>query len=83
MRINWFGTMYYGENKEFRRSVWIAFKCLFDKIKWRIIGEGYFVFEKTWYHFYRWNKKNTAKEYIKKLEGNGLKPYWRKGNLWI
>jgi len=81
--INWFGTMYYGNNKEFKRSFFISLWCFYDKVKWRITGSGYYCYNETWYHFYWWNKRKITKKYLKNFEGKGVKITNRNGKICI
>jgi hypothetical protein len=81
--INWFGTMYYGNNKEFKRTFKVSLSCFMDKIKWRITGSGYYLYNDRWYHFYWWNKKKITKEYLKNFEDKNIKFTKRGGKLWI
>ena len=68
IKINWFGTMYYGNNLEFKRTFIIALWCFLDKIKWKITGEGYYLYREKLYKFYWWNEKKITKEYLKNFK---------------
>ena len=58
VNMNCFGRMYYGKNKQYKRSLWTAFKCF---IEWDILnkltGEKYYNINGKWVKHYWWNKR--------------------------
>ena len=75
--------MYYGKNKEYKRSFKIAFRCFWDyDVRRVLLGEGNYNYKDKWYHFYWWNKKKVTKEYLKNFKD--LSRFtWKNGSLWF
>ena len=56
MKINWFGNLYYGDSLQYKRTIWIAFKCFVEWDIWdKFISGKYYIPDKKggWITCYR------------------------------